>query len=321
MASTALDDLEEAHNAALVLYYELSRLPYSLLPLYRLHATEVVPNSVVRILKAYRSHAALNRVSNEIALARGSAEPVRVANARSISCHSAMFSLARVILEIVQNVVGADYMFHPDGCFARDYHFNEEEQAALIHPDNIPMLADQLDANNLKGISGIGPTLHLEYLRTKERLTDGPESGKAASEPGTTNNEPESAPSPRLPAPSQPEATGTASKRSTVKGEARAKIIAALTEHHKYQDGGCPNLEPIGVRELARKADVAGSSVTDFFNSEFNNGDKGGHKKYIRVCQKPSDLAASLKLLNGEISPHHLFGRNPPGEGARDDED
>src|SRR5262249_26471769 len=49
-------------------------------------------------------------------------------------------------------------------------------------------------------------------------------------------------------------------KRSTAKGEARTKIISALTAYHQYADGGCLNLGPIAVRELARVAEVAPDS-------------------------------------------------------------
>jgi hypothetical protein len=40
----------------------------------------------------------------------------------------------------------------------------------------------------------------------------------------------------------------TKSKRSTEKGEAQTKLIAALTKHHQYADGGCLNFEPTGNR-------------------------------------------------------------------------
>jgi hypothetical protein len=103
-------------------------------------------------------------------------------------------------------------------------------------------------------------------------------------------------------------------KRSTERGEARAKIIAALTEHHHYSHGGCLKQEPIGVNELARAAEVSASSTSGFFNSEFK-----GYKKYRVVCRDPGRLADSLKALNGEFSPHDLYGRRPPGEDDRDD--
>lgn len=106
---------------------------------------------------------------------------------------------------------------------------------------------------------------------------------------------------------------GTKSKKSTVKGEARAKLIAALSLHHKYQEGSCLNTEPIGCNELARQAQVSQGSATPFFKAEFK-----GYSAYKVVCRDPGRLAESLKVLNGEFSPQELYGRNPPGESADD---
>jgi hypothetical protein len=106
-----------------------------------------------------------------------------------------------------------------------------------------------------------------------------------------------------------------ATKRSTQKGEARDKIIAALTEHHKYADGGCLNFEPIGNNGLARLAGVSESTASAFFNDQFQ-----GHNKYKALCQDTTGLLAALKLLNNEFAPHNLYGRRPPHEGDRDDE-
>src|SRR5262249_42254295 len=104
-------------------------------------------------------------------------------------------------------------------------------------------------------------------------------------------------------------------KRSTERGEGRAKLIAALTKHHQYADGGCLNLEPIGNNELARQADVSESTASAFFNDKFL-----GHTKYRTVCRDAGNLADSLKALNGEFSPHHLYGRRPPDEDGRDED-
>jgi hypothetical protein len=112
----------------------------------------------------------------------------------------------------------------------------------------------------------------------------------------------------------------TKSKRSTERGEGRAKLIAALTKHHKYADGSCLNLEPIGNNELARLAEVSESTASAFFNNEFNQGESGGYGTYRVICRDSGRLADSLKVLNGEFSPHHLYGRTPPGECERDDE-
>ena len=107
----------------------------------------------------------------------------------------------------------------------------------------------------------------------------------------------------------------TKKKRSTVQGEARDKMIGALTLHHKYQDGDCLNQDPIGNNELARKADVDKATASAFFKREFK-----GHSKYKTLCNDASLLAAALRLLNAEYLPHFLYGAKPPGEGGRDEE-
>ncbi|MCX7428780.1 MAG: hypothetical protein NTW96_24530 [Planctomycetia bacterium] len=71
---------------------------------------------------------------------------------------------------------------------------------------------------------------------------------------------------------------GTRRKRSTEPGEARAKIVAALTVWHKYENGGCGNTTPIGVNELARLADVGPASVNRFFNKQFGGARRAGTK-------------------------------------------
>ncbi len=108
----------------------------------------------------------------------------------------------------------------------------------------------------------------------------------------------------------------TKSKRSTVKGEGREKLIAALTLHHEYADGGSLNLEPIGNNELARKAGVDRATASAFFKKQFK-----GHGKYKAACRDSGRLAATLKLLNGEFAPHLLYGAKPPNEDDRDEEE
>jgi len=105
-------------------------------------------------------------------------------------------------------------------------------------------------------------------------------------------------------------------KRSTAKGDARAKIIGLLNRHHKYQDESPLNLEPICVNELSRQAKVGKSSVSRFLAKEFH-----GHSAYKAVCRDRGSLVAALKLLNGEFSPHSLYGRNPPDEGEPDEDE
>jgi hypothetical protein len=104
-------------------------------------------------------------------------------------------------------------------------------------------------------------------------------------------------------------------KQSTERGEARIKLIAALTEHHKYSNGSCLNLEPVGNNELARMSGVRNSTASEFFKKEF-----GSHARYRAFCRDRALLGNSLKLLNQEVAPWQLFGRKPPGEGSLDDE-
>jgi hypothetical protein len=92
-------------------------------------------------------------------------------------------------------------------------------------------------------------------------------------------------------------------KRSTERAEGRAKLIAALTKHHQYADGGCLNLEPIGNNELAKAAGVSASTASAFFSDKFQ-----GHTKYKALCRDASTLVAALKLLNNEFAPYLLLG-------------
>jgi hypothetical protein len=105
-------------------------------------------------------------------------------------------------------------------------------------------------------------------------------------------------------------------KKSTNRGDARVKLIANLSEHHKYDSGSVGNPEPIGNNELARTAEVGTGTASAFFTEEF-----GGHDQYRALCRESGALAAALKLLNGEFSPKILYGRQPPNEGHCDDGD
>jgi len=101
-------------------------------------------------------------------------------------------------------------------------------------------------------------------------------------------------------------------KRSTERGEGRAKLIAALTKHHQYADGGCLNLDPVGNNQLALLAGVAKRTASAFFRKEFQ-----GHARYKALCRDASGLVAALKFLNGEYAPHLLYGR--PERSERDE--
>jgi hypothetical protein len=108
----------------------------------------------------------------------------------------------------------------------------------------------------------------------------------------------------------------TGRKRSTAPGEARDKLIAALTKHHRYNDGSCLNQEPVANNELARQVGVAAGSASAFFKKTF-----GGWSKYRAACRDAATLAFYLKVLRGEFTPDKTFGRKPPGEDRRDDDD
>jgi hypothetical protein len=105
--------------------------------------------------------------------------------------------------------------------------------------------------------------------------------------------------------PAEPPAvvTDPAPKRSTERGEGRLKLIAALTKHHQYADGGCLNLEPVGCNELAKAAGVSPSTASAFFNDKFQ-----GHTKYKALCRDAGKLTTALKLLNDEFAPYYLLG-------------
>jgi len=108
-------------------------------------------------------------------------------------------------------------------------------------------------------------------------------------------------------------------KKSTQPGEAREKLIAALTLHHRYADGGILNSEPISNRALASKAGVAVSSVTNFMNWAFDKGQKGGRNRYLAACRDCARLSAHLRRLNGEMPDYHL--PIDANQVASDDED
>jgi hypothetical protein len=101
----------------------------------------------------------------------------------------------------------------------------------------------------------------------------------------------------------RPQMKEKSKKKSHTRGEGREKLIAALTKHHQYANGGCLNLTPIGNNELARMADVAVSTASAFFEKEL-----GGYTKYRVLCRDAGSLAVALKLLNNEFSPRHLLG-------------
>ncbi len=109
----------------------------------------------------------------------------------------------------------------------------------------------------------------------------------------------------------------TKRKRSTDAGEADDKLSAALTAHHRYDNGVCGNEVAIGSNELARKAGVSTGSASTFFAKKFD-----GHKKYRATCHRnPQAIAKVLKALNGEYSLDDTYGDRLPGEKERESDD
>lgn len=128
-------------------------------------------------------------------------------------------------------------------------------------------------------------------------------------------------PAPMMPPPpSAPPPTvnrvGQIPKRSTERGEGRAKLIAALTKHHQYADGGCLNLEPIGNNKLGKAAGVSPSTASVFFKNNFQ-----GHTKYKALCRDAGTVTAALKLLNDEFAPYRLLGAASSDLTAPEEED
>jgi|688.fasta_scaffold17205_11 hypothetical protein len=80
-------------------------------------------------------------------------------------------------------------------------------------------------------------------------------------------------------------------------------FITALNKHHRYGNGSCGNIEPIGCGELAEKTKLAKSTASRFFKKEFQ-----GYKNYQLVC-KTGRISQSLKLLNKDVAPHILLGK------------
>jgi hypothetical protein len=62
------------------------------------------------------------------------------------------------------------------------------------------------------------------------------------------------------------------------------------------------NQSPVGVNVLAKKANVAPASVSQYFKKKFGN-----HAKYRAACRKPGELAFSLKLIRDELSPKDVL--------------
>jgi len=80
-------------------------------------------------------------------------------------------------------------------------------------------------------------------------------------------------------------------------------IIAALASHHKYANGNCLNLEPIGNNKMARDLGLSPGTTSSFFNEKFR-----GYAGYVRQCRDAGLLRTAMRLLNNEITPAILSG-------------
>jgi hypothetical protein len=114
-----------------------------------------------------------------------------------------------------------------------------------------------------------------------------------------------------------PGLAGPGPKRRTRGGGAQEKLIAALTKHHRYADGGCLNQDPIGSNELARLAGVGTATALRFFEKWFK-----GYAKYRSICVRDvSKLIDTIKAMRGEFIPSNEpnYGAAPPAERECDD--
>jgi hypothetical protein len=105
-------------------------------------------------------------------------------------------------------------------------------------------------------------------------------------------------------------------KKSTARGEGQIKLIAALTKHHQYADGGCLKQEPISINQLAKLAKVSPSTAWEFIKKEFQ-----GQKNYQALCDDKDMLLWALKVLNEEFAPYHLLGDSSSNLTAPTEED
>ena len=111
-------------------------------------------------------------------------------------------------------------------------------------------------------------------------------------------------------------------KRSTVSGEARAKIIAGFAEHHKFDDNSCGNCDPIQVGKFAKRIDVSKSRVSEFLKERFSPEDgSAAYQRYKSACADPKRLAMDIKAMRGELTPSVLYKSFLDANALADDDD
>lgn len=80
-------------------------------------------------------------------------------------------------------------------------------------------------------------------------------------------------------------------KKANQEDGAQVKLVAKLLEHHRYPNEHL-NLNPIGVRKLAKGAEVSSSTASTFFKNI------GTLEKYQQACEDKKTLARFLKRLD-----------------------
>lgn len=260
--------------------------------------------------------------------------PASIGAEASTCWHSAVVLLARQVIatgvgglpctvEVIRDAKGNDtltpYFQGPAGFDwraegeGRGDNIDLERQWMWFWPDhraiNEPRPRDE-DANVFDALPDAMTKMVIEWNVARQTVEATP---PAASElPEAAETTPEVAPEEGTLGEPKP-AKAPRVKRSASKGEARIKLIAALTQHHDYEAVSCLNQEPIGCNALAKLAEVSKGSASSFFCKEF-----GAHAKYCYVCGDVGKLAESLQLLNQELTPQSLLKYDPPGEDGRD---
>ncbi len=79
-------------------------------------------------------------------------------------------------------------------------------------------------------------------------------------------------------------------------------FVKALSTHHQYEEGSCLNFEPATFGQLAKIGGFAPSTAKEHIDKQF-----GGIEGYKRACAVKSELIASLRLLNNEVTPRLLL--------------
>ena len=189
----------------------------------------------------------------------------------------------------------------PPGSDAKDPdgpYYLEEDEADFPHDEDGPSYKDSNDVEVRFSPNSLAEATHHAFDMLRAWAEWKPVSTNGTKAEAGTPNKTDSSTNPQ----------GTKNKRSTGKGEAQAKIVAALTLHHKYENGQCDkSTGPIRVNELARLAVVSKSTASTFFRKEFGNG----RFEYNRTCDNYKELVNYLRRVNGEKPTARTHSHNP----------